>query len=88
MTFTDKEKIFCVTLDLESKSYKTVQAKFRRKFRFNTFPAKSTIHQWVSKFKATGTVFIINKKDAVPTNGRKMTVRIPGNIEAVRALVG
>ena len=44
MIFTDEEKIFCVTY-LESKSYKTVQAKFRRKFNFNTFPAKSAIHQ-------------------------------------------
>ena len=83
MTFTDEEKIFCVTY-LESKSHKTVQAKFGRKFSFNTFPAKSAIHQWVSKFKATGTVLSINKKAAAPTSGRKMTARTPDNIEAVR----
>ena len=88
MTFTGKEKIFCVTLYLESKSYKTVQAKFRWKFSFNTFPAKSAIHQWISKFKATGTVLSINKKAAAPTSGRKMTARTSGNIKAVRTSVG
>ena len=43
MTFTDEEKIFCVTLYLESKSYKTVEAKFRWKFSFIMFPAKSDL---------------------------------------------
>ena len=76
--------MFCVTLYLESKSYKTAQAKFRQKFSFNTFPVKSAIHQWFSKFEATGTVLRINKKAAAPTSGRKMTAMTPGNIEAVR----
>ena len=85
MTFTGKEKIFCVTLYLESsKLHKTVQAKFTWKFSFNAFAAKSAIHQWVSTFKATETVLSINKKAAAPTSGRKMTARTPGNIEAVR----
>ena len=86
MIFTDEEKIFCVTY-LESKSYKTVQAKVRQIFSFNTFPAKNVIHEWVSKLKATGTVLSINKKAAAPTSGRKMTARTPGNIEAVRTSV-
>ena len=68
--------------------HKTIQAKFSRKFSFNTFPAKIAIHQWVPKFKATGTVLSINNKAAAPTSGRKMTVRTPGNIEAVRTSVG
>ena len=52
MTFTGKEKVFCVTLYLESSNlHKTVQAKFTWKFSFNAFAAKSAIHQWVSKFK-------------------------------------
>ena len=76
-----------MTLYLESKSYKTVLAKFRRKFSFNTFPTTSVIHQWISKFKATATVLSINKKAAAPTSGRKMTARTPGNIEAVRTSV-
>ena len=88
MTFTEEEKIFCVTLYLESKSYKTVLAKFRRKFSFNTFTTTSVIHQWISKFKATATVLSINKKAAAPTSGRKMTARTPGNIEAARTSVG
>ena len=88
MTFTDEEKIFCLTLYLESKWYKSVQAKFRRKFSFNTFPTKSGIHQWISKFKATGTVLSINKKAAATTSGRKTTSRTLGNIEALRTSVG
>ena len=89
MTFTDEGKIFCVTtLYLESKSYKTVQAKFRWRFSFNLFPAKSAIHQWFSKIKATGTVLSINKKAAALTSGMKMTAKTPGNIEAVRTSVG
>ena len=88
MTFTGKEKIFCVTLYLESSNlHKTVQAKFTWKFSFNMFAAKSAIHQWVSKFKATETVLSINKKAAAPTSGREMTARTPGNIEAVRTSV-
>ena len=75
-------------LYLESKPYKTVQAKFRRKFSFNTFSAKSNIHQWAFKFKTTGTVLTINKKAAAPTSGRKMTAMTPDNIEAVRTSVG
>ena len=88
MTFTKEEKIFYVTLYLKSKTYKTVQAKFRWKCSFNMFPAESAIHQWVSKFKATGTVLSINKKAAATTSGRKMTARTPGNIEAVRTSFG
>ena len=52
------------------------------------FPTESAIHQWVSKFKATGTVLSINKKAAAMTSGRKMTARTPGSIEAVRTSFG
>ena len=35
----------CVTTYLETKSFKTVQAKFRRKFNFNTYPQKCQIYR-------------------------------------------
>ena len=44
MPWTKEENIFCVTTYLETKSFKTVQAKFRRKFNFNNYPQKSPIY--------------------------------------------
>ena len=38
MPWTREEKIFCIAVYLETKSFKTVQAKFCRKFNFKNFP--------------------------------------------------
>ena len=50
MPWTRGEKVFCVTIYLETKSFKTVQAKFRRKFNSTII----TRNLWVHKFQATG----------------------------------
>ena len=88
MPWTNEEKIFCVTLYLETKSFKTAQAKFRRKFNFNNYPQKSQIYHWVRKFRATGSVNNLNKKSENPKSGRKLTARCPDNVDAVRDSVG
>ena len=53
-----KNIIFCVT----TKSLKTVQGNFCRKFNFNNYPQKSQIYRWVHKFQATGSLNNLNKK--------------------------
>ena len=40
MPWTRKEQIFYVFTYFETKSFKTVQAKSRRKFNFNNYPQK------------------------------------------------
>ena len=61
MPWTREEKIFWVTY-LETKSFKTVQAKFRKKF--NDYPQKNQIYRSAHKFQATGSInnFKNNKK--------------------------
>ena len=50
MLRTKDEKILCITTYLETKSFKTVQAKFCRKFNFNNYPPKTQISShWISK---------------------------------------
>ena len=88
MPWTKEEKIFCVTIYLATKSFKTVQAKFRRKFNFNNYPQKSQIYRWAHKFQATGSLNNLNKKGETPRSGRKLTARSPDHVDAVRDSVG
>ena len=83
-----EEKIFCVTTYFETKSFKTEQAKFCRKFNFNNYPQKSQIYHWVHKFQAAGSVNNLNKKAENPRSGRKATARYPDNVDGVRDSVG
>ena len=76
MPWTKEEKIFCVTIYLATKSFKTVQAKFRRKFNFNNYPQKSQIYRWAHKFQATGSLNNLNKKGETPRFGRKFILAI------------
>ena len=69
MPLTREEKIFCVTTCLKTKSFKTVQAKFRRKF--NNYPQKSQIYRWIHKFLTTESVNNLNKKVENPRFERK-----------------
>ena len=84
MPCTKEEKIFCVTTHLEIKSFKTVQVKFCRKFNLNNYPQKSQIYHWVHKFQATGLINNLDKKAENPRSSRKLTVKCPDNVEAVR----
>ena len=88
MAWSIEEKSFCVTLYLETKSLKTVQARHRRKFIFNNFPHKFQITRWVKKFKDTGTLIKSTKKGQKSTSGRKLTARSPENVNAVSHSVG
>uniref|UniRef100_UPI00358E2E41 uncharacterized protein n=1 Tax=Myxine glutinosa TaxID=7769 RepID=UPI00358E2E41 len=88
MPWTKEEKLFCVTTYLETKSFKTVQAKFRRKFNFNNYPQKNQVYRWAHTFQATGSVNNLNKKAETPSSGRKLTARSPDNVNAVRPSVG
>ena len=49
-------KNICIITYLETESFKTVQAKVRRKFNFNNYPQKSHIYRWEHKFQARGSV--------------------------------
>ena len=83
-----EEKKFGLALYLDTKSLKTVQAKFCRKFSFNNFPQKFQIIRWVKKFKDTGILVKSTKKGQKSTSGRKLTARLPKNVDAVRDSVG
>ena len=60
---------------METKSFKTVQEKFRGKFNFNSFPQKSQIYRWVQNFQATGSVNNLNQKAEYPGADRKLIAR-------------
>ena len=83
-----EEKIFCISTYLEIKPYKTVQAKFCRKFNFNNYHQKSQIYRWVHTFQATGSVNNLNKKAKMPWSGRKLNSRCSHYVDAVRDSVG
>ena len=88
MAWSIEEKTFCVTLHLETKSLKTVQARYRRRFNFNNFPHKFQITRWVKRFKDTGTLIKSTKKGQKSTSGRKLTARSLENVDTVRDSVG
>ena len=88
MAWKLEEKIFCVTTYIETKSYKTVQTRFRRKFNFNTYPGKSQIFLWYRNFQIYGTVNKRSKKLENPSSGRKLSARSADNVEASRVSVG
>ena len=81
-------KIFCVSTHLETKSFKTVPAKFCGKFNFNNYPQRSQIYRWIYKFQATGSVNNLNKKAENPISGRELTASCPNNVDSVRDSVG
>ena len=84
MAWLIEEKTFRVTLYLETKSLKTVQVRYRRRFDFNNFPHKFQITRWVKKFKDTGTLIKSTKKGQKWTSDRKLRARSLENVDAVR----
>ena len=54
MPWTKEEKIFCVTTYLETKSFKTVQAKFHREFNLTTITRKTKFIDGYTNFKPQG----------------------------------
>ena len=78
----------CLTTYVETKSFKTVSGKFRRKFNFNSYPLKSQIYCWVLKFQSNGSVDNLYQKAENLRSSRKLTARCPDNMDAVRDSVG
>ena len=68
---------------MEIKSFKIVQAKFRKKFNFNNYPQKSQIYRLVHKSQATGSGNNLNKKAKTPRSVQKLTSRCYDNLDAV-----
>ena len=69
MPWTRGGQIFCLTSFLETKSFKTVQAKFHRKFNVSKYPPpqKSQIYRWVHKnFKPQGQLTTSTKRQKIP----------------------
>ena len=77
-------EIFWVTTYSGTNSFKTVQAKFRKKFNFNKHPQKSQIYRCLHKFQTTGSVNNLNKKAENPRSDRKLTARCPDDVDVVR----
>ena len=89
MSWSTKQKTFCVEAYFANKSYTVVQANFRREFRCRNAPSKSRIFEWVKKFREHGTVQNLNSKGITDTySGRKVSARTERNIDAVRNSVG
>ena len=84
MAWSMEEKTFCVTLYLETKSLKTILARYRKTFNFNDFPHKFQITHWVKKFKDTGTLIKSTKKGQLSTSGRKLTARSSESVDGVQ----
>ena len=72
---------------LETKSFKTVQAKFCMKFNINNHSQKCRMYRWIHNFQATGSVNNLNKTEN-PRLGRKLTARCPDNVDAASESAG
>ena len=89
MSWSTKEKTFCVEAYFANKSYTVVKANFRRKFQCRHASPKSRIFDWVQKFREYGTVQNLNSKGLRDIySGRRVSARTERNIDAVRDSVG
>ena len=89
MSWSTKEKTFCVEAYFANKSYTVVQANFRREFRCQNSPSKSRIFNWDMKFREHGTVQNFNSKGIMDTHSsRRVSTRTERNINVVRKSVG
>ena len=89
MSWSTKEKTFCVEAYFAYKSYTVVQANSRREFRCRNAPSKSRILDWAKKFREHGTVQNFNSKGITDTHsGRRVSARTERNINEVRKSVG
>ena len=87
MPWSMEQKIFCVKTYYETKSFRIVQARFRRKFSFNQFPNRSQIFKLVKKFEAHGTCGDRRVAGSSPS-GPPITICTPDNVSRVQESVG
>ena len=87
MPWSMEQKIFCVKTYYETKSFRIVQARFRRKFSFNQFPNRSQIFKLVKKFEAHGTCGDCRVAGSSPS-GPPITICTPDNVSGVQESVG
>ena len=87
MPWTVKQKVFCVSAYLRTKSFKLVRISFTKEFNCKSSPPKSRVQSWTKKFLEHGTLLNLNSKKAgVDKNthsGRPLTVRDQRTIEKV-----
>ena len=89
MSWSTKQKAFCVEAYFANNSYKVVQESFRRKFQCRHAPSKSRIFDWIQKFRECGTVENLNSKCLRDTySGRTVSARTQRNIDAIPDSVG
>lgn len=80
MQLTDEQRVFVVKRYFQTRSYQQVQEEFRIRFPDRPVPQKTTIKKNVEKYEEHGTSQNRNKGHS----GRRITVRTPENIQAVR----
>ena len=68
-----KQRSWCVSRFIETKSYKKIRAEFLHEFETDRAPCKSIIQAWMKKFSEFGTVKNLNSKsgDRESHSGRK-----------------
>jgi hypothetical protein len=81
------QKIFCVKTYYETKSFKIVQARYKRKFNFNTFLSRNQIFKLVKNFEAYGTCEDRRATGSSPC-GHSITIRTPENVTRVQESFG
>ena len=86
MSWKTKQRTFCGSAYLETKSFKSVLAKYRPKFDFNKIHQKSQIYRWFKNFEAKRTVNKFSKKITI-RSGLKIKARTKQNLNAVRESV-
>ena len=85
MSWSTKEKAFCVEAYFANNSYKLVQASFRRKFQCRHAPSESRIFDWIQKFRQYETMQNLYSKSLMDTySGRTVSTRMQRNIDTVR----
>jgi len=85
MSWSAKEKAFCLEAYFANSSYKVGQAKFRRKFQCRYAPSNSRIFDWIHRFREYGTVENLNSKSLRDIySSRTLSARTQRNISAAR----
>ena len=76
MPWMMEQKIFCVNTYYETKPFKIVQPRYRRKFNYNTFPNRRQIFKLVKNFEAHSTCEDSRTTGSL-TSGPPITIRTP-----------